>query len=175
MLLSCRISATRPDSSRATRNVIATVASIAAASGGYTGTTDPVRRGIGFSGVIALARFSRGPGSRVTFCAASPATTASATTPPQSAIRVESMRVSFRVTTPPLGESSPTVDEADIVPTPRRNQMKRLSLVFAFLLLGASVLAQRPSDPALLVPETAPELDYVAVADGIVAPPEMKM
>ena len=53
--------------------------------------------------------------------------------------------------------------------------MKRLPLLFAFLLLGASALAQRPSDPALLVPETAPELDYVAVADGIVPPPEMKM
>ena len=31
------------------------------------------------------------------------------------------------------------------------------------LLLGASALAQRPSDPALLVPESAPELDYVVV------------
>ena len=53
--------------------------------------------------------------------------------------------------------------------------MKRLSLLFAFLLLGASALAQRPSDPALLVPESVPELDYVAVADGIAPPPEMKM
>jgi DNA-binding beta-propeller fold protein YncE len=53
--------------------------------------------------------------------------------------------------------------------------MKKLSLAFAFLLLGASALAQRPSDPAMLVPETAPPLDYVAVADGIVAPPDMKM
>jgi DNA-binding beta-propeller fold protein YncE len=53
--------------------------------------------------------------------------------------------------------------------------MKRLSLLFTFLLVSASALAQRPSDPALLVPETVPELDYVAVADGIAPPPEMKM
>src|SRR5688572_23152416 len=53
--------------------------------------------------------------------------------------------------------------------------MKRLPLLFAFVLLGASALAQRPSDPALLVPESVPELDYVAVADGIAPPPEMKM
>ena len=53
--------------------------------------------------------------------------------------------------------------------------MKRLPLLLAFVLLGASALAQRPSDPALLVPETVPELDYVAVADGIAVPPDMKM
>jgi sugar lactone lactonase YvrE len=53
--------------------------------------------------------------------------------------------------------------------------MKRLTVLFAFILFGSAALAQRPSDPALLVPETAAELDYVAVADGIVAPPEMKM
>ena len=41
--------------------------------------------------------------------------------------------------------------------------MKRAVTGFAFVLLATSavVLAQRPSDPALLVPETAPELDYV--------------
>ena len=53
--------------------------------------------------------------------------------------------------------------------------MKRLSILAAFLLVGASAFAQRPSDPALLVPETAPELDYVAVLQAVTVPPEMKM
>ena len=53
--------------------------------------------------------------------------------------------------------------------------MKRLSILAAFLLVGASAFAQRPSDPALLVPETAPELDYVAAPQAVTVPPEMKM
>ena len=53
--------------------------------------------------------------------------------------------------------------------------MKRLSILAAFVLFGATALAQRPSDPALLVPETAPELDYVAVPQAVTVPAEMKM
>lgn len=39
--------------------------------------------------------------------------------------------------------------------------MSRVAAAVLVVLLGTSLLAQRPSDPALLVPETAPELDYV--------------
>jgi sugar lactone lactonase YvrE len=53
--------------------------------------------------------------------------------------------------------------------------MKRaLALSAALLLLGPALLAQRPSDPALLVPEQAPELNYTvapaatgALPDGV--------
>jgi sugar lactone lactonase YvrE len=50
--------------------------------------------------------------------------------------------------------------------------MKTVTTVFAvfLLLVGVSVLAQRPSDPALLVPQTAPELGYVAVPNPITVP-----
>ena len=34
--------------------------------------------------------------------------------------------------------------------------MRKVAAAFALFLLGTSVLAQRPSDPALLIPETAP-------------------
>jgi len=40
----------------------------------------------------------------------------------------------------------------------------------AVCLLGASAAAQRPSDPALLVPQTAPALNYVAVPDAVTLP-----
>src|SRR5262245_18085871 len=40
--------------------------------------------------------------------------------------------------------------------------MKRALIGFAVLLFVAPALAQRPPDPALLLPERAPELDYVA-------------
>jgi sugar lactone lactonase YvrE len=45
-----------------------------------------------------------------------------------------------------------------------------IALLGALLLSGTSVIAQRPSDPALLVPETAPELDYVAVPTAVTLP-----
>lgn len=45
-------------------------------------------------------------------------------------------------------------------------------MVFAF---AAPVLAQRPSDPALLVPESAPEFDYVLAPTAVALPPGMKM
>jgi DNA-binding beta-propeller fold protein YncE len=38
------------------------------------------------------------------------------------------------------------------------------------LLVCAPALAQRPSDPALLIPQNAPELDYVAVANPLTFP-----
>jgi sugar lactone lactonase YvrE len=53
--------------------------------------------------------------------------------------------------------------------------MKRIAAVIACVVLHAPLLAQRPSDPALLVPETAPELDYVFVPDAITLPAGSKM
>jgi sugar lactone lactonase YvrE len=54
--------------------------------------------------------------------------------------------------------------------------MQRIALLFACLWLGAGLLyAQRPSDPALLVPETAPELDYVFTPESITLPAGSKM
>ena len=53
--------------------------------------------------------------------------------------------------------------------------MKRVPVLVAFLLCGGSMLAQRPSDPALLIPETTAELDYVAVAEAIAVPADRKM
>src|SRR5437773_658765 len=43
-------------------------------------------------------------------------------------------------------------------------------LAFGIVLAGTAAFAQRPSDPALLVPQTAPALDYVAVANPIPVP-----
>src|SRR5688500_19256927 len=48
--------------------------------------------------------------------------------------------------------------------------MKRMLLLLAFLLCGTTLLAQRPSDPALLIPEDAPPLDFVAVPDAVSIP-----
>jgi len=42
-----------------------------------------------------------------------------------------------------------------------------------FALACGSAFAQRPSDPALLVPQAAPELDYVAVANPLTVPAGM--
>ena len=53
--------------------------------------------------------------------------------------------------------------------------MKRIAIFFASLFLTVPLLAQRPSDPALLVPETAPELDYTFVPDAIKLPEGSKM
>ena len=53
--------------------------------------------------------------------------------------------------------------------------MKRLILLFACMLLGVTLVAQRPSDPALLVPEDAPALDYVAVPNAVTLPPGTTM
>jgi sugar lactone lactonase YvrE len=48
--------------------------------------------------------------------------------------------------------------------------MPRAALVFALLLAGASAFAQRPTDPALMVPQAAPELDYMAVPNTLILP-----
>lgn len=48
--------------------------------------------------------------------------------------------------------------------------MRKAAVAVVVALLGTSVLAQRPSDPALLVPETAPELDYVVAPTPVTLP-----
>ena len=48
--------------------------------------------------------------------------------------------------------------------------MRRAAVGVVVTLLGTSVLAQRPSDPALLVPEAAPELDYVVAPTAVTLP-----
>src|SRR5881397_2138290 len=48
-----------------------------------------------------------------------------------------------------------------------RTRMKRAAITVAALLAGTPVFAQRPSDPALLVPQKTAPLDYVAVADPL--------
>jgi sugar lactone lactonase YvrE len=53
--------------------------------------------------------------------------------------------------------------------------MTRATVLCALLLFVAPALAQRPSDPALLVPETAPQLDYVAVPNAVTLPAGMTM
>src|SRR5688572_15020500 len=49
-------------------------------------------------------------------------------------------------------------------------RMKRFLAVPVLLLCTVVIDAQRPSDPALLVPETAPVLDYVPVAQAVTLP-----
>lgn len=53
--------------------------------------------------------------------------------------------------------------------------MRRVAVGIFVVLLGASVLGQRPSDPALLVPETAPELDYVVAPAAVTLPAGVTM
>src|SRR5688572_18772755 len=48
-----------------------------------------------------------------------------------------------------------------------RTRMKKISIGFAAFLLATTALAQRPSDPALLIPETAPELEYTFAANAV--------
>jgi DNA-binding beta-propeller fold protein YncE len=48
--------------------------------------------------------------------------------------------------------------------------MTRATIAFATLLACAPGFAQRPSNPALLIPQNAPALDYVAVADALTLP-----
>ncbi len=46
--------------------------------------------------------------------------------------------------------------------------MKQVAgFALTILLLGSSALAQPPKDPALLIPQEAPLLDYVAVPDPL--------
>ena len=51
--------------------------------------------------------------------------------------------------------------------------MRITAVIVAILLLSLPAFAQRPSDPALLVPQNAPELDYVAVANPFTFPAEI--
>jgi sugar lactone lactonase YvrE len=53
--------------------------------------------------------------------------------------------------------------------------MKRAAVGFAMFLAGTPALAQRPSDPALLVPQNAPVLDYVAVPAAVTLPAGVTM
>jgi sugar lactone lactonase YvrE len=53
--------------------------------------------------------------------------------------------------------------------------MKPVIAGVLLFLLGSSVLAQRPSDPALLVPETAPELNYALAPAAVTLPAGMSM
>src|SRR5262245_6277210 len=43
--------------------------------------------------------------------------------------------------------------------------MRMTAIVFGVLLISTAALAQRPSDPALLIPQNAPELDYVVTPE----------
>jgi DNA-binding beta-propeller fold protein YncE len=53
--------------------------------------------------------------------------------------------------------------------------MRITAVVFAILLACTPGLSQRPSDPALLIAQNAPELDYVAVADPLTVPAGINM
>lgn len=53
--------------------------------------------------------------------------------------------------------------------------MKRAIVVLALLVCGVPALAQRPSDPALLVPESAPEFGYVLAPAAVTLPAGMTM
>jgi DNA-binding beta-propeller fold protein YncE len=53
--------------------------------------------------------------------------------------------------------------------------MKHTAAALAVLLLIVPVVAQRPSDPALLVPQEAPALDYVPVPNAITLPQGVTM
>ena len=44
--------------------------------------------------------------------------------------------------------------------------MRQIACFLGFLVFAAPLVAQRPSDPALLVPEAAAELDYVFAPVG---------
>jgi DNA-binding beta-propeller fold protein YncE len=53
--------------------------------------------------------------------------------------------------------------------------MKTAAAGIVMFLVSASALAQRPSDPALLVPQVAPELSYVPVPDPVKVPAGITM
>jgi sugar lactone lactonase YvrE len=48
--------------------------------------------------------------------------------------------------------------------------MKQIQILFAGLAICTAAFAQRPTNPALLIPQRAPELDYVAVPNGLKLP-----
>ena len=53
--------------------------------------------------------------------------------------------------------------------------MRRALIGVAICLVGAPALGQRPSDPALMLPQKAPVLDYVAVTDPVKLPAGIEM
>ena len=53
--------------------------------------------------------------------------------------------------------------------------MRTAAVAFAVLLVCTPAFSQRPSDPALVIPQNAPELDYVAVPDPLTLPAGMTM
>jgi sugar lactone lactonase YvrE len=53
--------------------------------------------------------------------------------------------------------------------------MTRAAALAVLLLFGSTLAAQRPSDPALLIPETAPPLEYAPVANPVTLPEGTKM
>jgi DNA-binding beta-propeller fold protein YncE len=53
--------------------------------------------------------------------------------------------------------------------------MRTAAAGVAILLVCIPALAQRPSDPALLIPHVAPELEYVAVPDPLTLPAGMTL
>src|SRR5574341_732745 len=57
----------------------------------------------------------------------------------------------------------------------RENAMKFTVVGLMVLLTTVPALGQRPSDPALVVPQDAPRLDYVAVAEPLTLPADVTM
>lgn len=53
--------------------------------------------------------------------------------------------------------------------------LRTAAVALAILSVCSSAFSQRPSDPALLVPQDAPALEYVAVPDPLPVPAGMKM
>jgi DNA-binding beta-propeller fold protein YncE len=53
--------------------------------------------------------------------------------------------------------------------------MKHILATLVAVLLAAPLAAQRPSDPALLIPEVAPELDYVVAPSAVRLPAGVTM
>jgi sugar lactone lactonase YvrE len=53
--------------------------------------------------------------------------------------------------------------------------MKNIFATLVAVLLAAPLAAQRPSDPALLIPEVAPELDYVVAPSAVTLPAGVTM
>src|SRR5580698_10894872 len=53
--------------------------------------------------------------------------------------------------------------------------MKKFAILFTTLWAYTSAFAQRPTNPALLIPQEAPALNYVAVADPLPVPASVTM
>ncbi len=53
--------------------------------------------------------------------------------------------------------------------------MRKSAILFTALWVGTCAFAQRPTNPALLIPQEAPPLDYVAVADPLPVPAGVNM